>query len=179
MVGFFRSLRNVAILLLILSRCIPSLSFAQLKGDTLPPVQKIDHHKILDLVQQGHHKATLVNVWATWCEPCREEMPGIVRLRKDYRDQDVEVILVSADDVDKADTTVPRMLHKLGVDFPTYVDNDSTDEAFITGMNPDWSGALPATFFYDSEGKRVKMLVGGTSYSAFKKEISQILASEH
>lgn len=173
--NFVRLFRGRCIVLLTIGWFSSSVVIAQSGGDTLPAVQKIDHKKIIELVRQGRHKVTLVNIWATWCEPCRDEMPGLVRLRREYRDKDVDVILVSADDIEKADSTVPRMLHKLGVDFPTYIDNDSTDEAFITGMNPDWSGALPASFLYDRDGKFVEMMVGGKSYETFEKVIKKIL----
>ncbi len=147
--------------------------------DSLPPVQKIDHKGILDMVRTGDHRATLVNVWATWCIPCREEMPGIIRLRKQYREKGLNVILVSADDIGNADSTVPNVLRGFGVDFQTYIDNDSTDEEFIGGMNPDWSGALPTSFIYDKGGKLVNMMVGGKSYAAFEKEIRKLFIREH
>jgi thiol-disulfide isomerase/thioredoxin len=154
--------------------CIP-IACSRPEKNPLPAVEKIDHRNIIDMVQKDHHKATLVNVWATWCEPCRDEMPGLIRLRQKYSDSDLSVILVSADDIDKADSLVPRTLDTLGVDFQTYIDDDSTDEAFISGMNPAWSGALPASFLYDREGNLVDMMVGGKSYETFEKAILKIL----
>ncbi len=140
--------------------------------------QKIDHDAILEMVRDGHHKATLVNVWASWCEPCRKEMPGLVRLRHKYADQNVDVILVSTDDSATAATLVPRILDSIGVDFQTYVDCDSTDEEFITGLNPEWSGALPASFLYDRDGKLVDMMVGGKSYDTFEETVSKLVKGE-
>ena len=176
-VDYLRAKRHFLIIVAICTTI--AISCAPSDKKTPPTVQKIDHNKIIDMVHKGHHHVTLVNAWATWCEPCREEMPGLVRLRKEYGDKDVNIILVSTDDPATADTLVPRVLGKLGVDFPTYIDDDSTDESFITGMNPDWSGALPATFLYNNEGIMVKMLVGGTPYPTFEKEVLQVLASEH
>ncbi len=140
-----------------------------------PVIQKVDHRKILEMVNQNHGNVTLVNVWATWCDPCREEMPNLVKLRNNYRDRGVEVIIISADDIDKADSLVPSTLKKLGVDFQTYIDQDSTDDAFINGMDPQWSGALPTTFIYNSDGNLVKTMLGGKSYEIFEKEVIKLL----
>jgi thiol-disulfide isomerase/thioredoxin len=141
----------------------------------VPRIQKADHRKILEMVSQNHGNVTLVNVWATWCDPCREEMPNLVKLRNNYRDRGLEVIIVSADDIDKADSLVPATLKKLGVDFQTYIDQDSTDDAFINGMDPQWSGALPTSFLYGKDGKLVETMLGGKSYEAFEKEVTKLL----
>jgi len=141
----------------------------------VPVIQKVDHRKVLEMVSQNHGNVTLVNVWATWCDPCREEMPNIVKLRNNYRDRGLEVIVVSADDIEKVDSLVPATLKKLGVDFQTYIDQDSTDDAFISGMDPQWSGALPTSFLYDRDGKLVKTMLGGKSYQVFEKEVTKLL----
>lgn len=140
-----------------------------------PVVEKVDYRKILEMVGRNRGNVTLVNVWATWCDPCREEMPFLVKLRNNYRDRGLEVIIVSADDIDKADSLVPATLKKFGVDFQTYIDQDSTDEAFINGMDPQWSGALPTTFIYNKERHLVKTMLGGKSYEAFEKEVTKLL----
>ncbi|HLX12315.1 MAG TPA: TlpA disulfide reductase family protein, partial [Bacteroidota bacterium] len=53
---------------------------------SLPTVQKTNHQKLLELVRQNAGHVTLLNVWATWCDPCREEMPQLVKLRNAYAD---------------------------------------------------------------------------------------------
>ncbi len=140
-----------------------------------PSPRKIDQKAIKELVRDGEARATLVNVWATWCIPCREEMPGLLRLKSAYESKGLRLVLVSADGADTPDSVVQASLAKLGVEFPTYVDADSSDEQFINGMNPDWSGALPASFLYDSTGALVTMMVGGKPFETFERAIRPLL----
>ncbi len=102
-------------------------------------------------------------------------MPGLIRLRSAYSAKGFRLILVSADGDGTPDTAVQSSLARFGVDFLSYIDADSSDEQFINGMNPDWSGALPTSFLYDSTGKLVDMLVGGKSYETFEKAIRPLL----
>jgi hypothetical protein len=71
-------------------------------------------------------------------------------------------------------------LKKLGVDFPTYIMNDSTQEAFMYAMNPVWKGAfaLPTSYLYDAKGKLVDMLVGGKTYKRFVKAVVPLLKKQ-
>src|SRR5436309_4814249 len=94
-----------------------------------PPVIPATSKSVLHAVREPGAKVVLVNMWATWCGPCREEFPDIVKLAKKYRDQGLRVVFVSWD-VDEAVTR--RFLAQQGVDFPSYIKADSErDPAFI------------------------------------------------
>ena len=128
------------------------------------------------MIQQNKGGVTLVNVWATWCDPCKKEIPSLVKLRHEFDSTGFKLILVSADDIELAETNVPRTLRKLSVNFQTYIKQDTTDEAFMMGMNPDWSGALPTSFLYDKEGKLADMMVGERSYVKFKVAVKKLMS---
>ncbi len=117
----------------------------------------------------------LVNAWATWCKPCKEEIPDLLRLKAKYAERGFELVFISADDPDELDTSVRPTLQKLGVDFLTYINRDSSDEAFINGLNPKWNGALPASFLYDRKGNLSEMLVGGKKYKQFEEAVLKLL----
>jgi thiol-disulfide isomerase/thioredoxin len=154
------------------------LAFALLGGGgrTAAPVPKsLDARGLAALLARDSGKVVLVNAWASWCRPCREEMPGLLELRKRYAVEGFRLVLLSADDRDLAATDVRRALDSAGVDFETYITGDSTEEAFINGLSPDWGGALPATFLYDRAGKRVAMHVGARTVAQFEKEILPLL----
>ena len=146
-------------------------------SDTSSPreiaITPITGPKLLELVRASKARAVLVNVWATWCIPCREEFPEILRLRADYRSRGLEVILVSGD-FDDTLVEARKFLAEQGVDFATYVKSGG-DMEFINTLDPDWSGALPATFVFDPTGKRHHSLFGKGTYDAFEKSVLDVL----
>ena len=163
---------TTALLILIVSLWESSAYSKQRK---LPPVDTIDHSRLLKIVREDSGNVHLVNVWATWCDPCRKEIPTLLNLRKQFRNQGFTLIFVSADDLEITGSKVRPMLKNFGVDFLTYIMHDTTDEAFIAGMSPDWKGALPTSFLYDKQGKFVDMIVGERTYQQFSKAIVKLL----
>ncbi len=124
-------------------------------------------------VREPGAQVTLVNVWATWCGPCREEFPEIVRLERAWRDRGARVMFVSADFDDQL-PEVRAFLSKHGVTAPSWI-KTGDDMAFINAMAPRWSGALPATFIYDSRGKLVRFWEGKADYAKFESELRAAL----
>ncbi len=96
----------------------------------------------------------MLNIWATWCAPCRHEMPELQELHDKYAGQGFRVVGVSVDDRGSRETIV-EFLGEVGVDFPIYHD-------------PSWEIAekyglvgLPGTFLVDAEGRFVQRWTGG------------------
>jgi thiol-disulfide isomerase/thioredoxin len=106
-------------------------------------------------------RAVLVNVWATWCDPCREELPDLLRFYRDNRARGLRLIMISADDDDRRQevaTVLATAAAQAGLgasadDIRSFIKHDD-DMKFIEGIDPRWSGALPATFLYDGRGQR-------------------------
>ena len=128
---------------------------------------------ILQAVRDLDANVVLLNVWATWCRPCREEFPDILRLQREYQDEGLKVILVSGD-FDTEIREVIAFLAGQGVDFPSYIKAGS-DMDFINAINPEWSGALPATFIYDADGTMRHFWEGKVSYVKFEQSILEVL----
>jgi thiol-disulfide isomerase/thioredoxin len=139
---------------------------------TIRPVTVAQMHEI---VRQDSGKVVLLNVWATWCKWCKEEMPGILALRRTLGPKGLAVILLSADDIDDLQSDVIPAGRSLGITFPSYIMRDSTEEAFITGMNPAWNGALPTTFLYDRSGALVEMFVGERTEKELERKLIPLL----
>jgi thiol-disulfide isomerase/thioredoxin len=107
---------------------------------------------ILATVRAPGARAVLVNVWATWCDPCREELPAIARFYRQHRAQGLRLVLVSADD----EASGPEITHVLAAagmpgDTPSFIKHGD-DMKFIDGLDRRWSGALPASFLFDGGG---------------------------
>jgi thiol-disulfide isomerase/thioredoxin len=141
------------------------------KEKTIPPVEPIDEAGFQQLVQQRNGKILFLNIWATWCIPCREEFPDLVKLANTYHDSDVEIVGISADYPDEIDSKILPFLQKQQAGFKNYVRNFSDDEAFINSINPKWSGALPITVIYDREGKQQDFHLGEADFATFQKMI--------
>ncbi len=120
-------------------------------------------------------RAVLMNVWATWCAPCREEFPDLLRVHRELRARGVRLVLVSADFPDMEHET-RSFLARHGVDFPTFI-KTGDDAAFIDGLERSWSGALPATFVYDGSGALRHFQVGRTTYAELRKKLLEVLGA--
>src|SRR6476646_352347 len=118
-------------------------------------------------------QAVRVNVWASWCEPCREEMPDLVRFYRDHRAQGLRVVLISADDDDQR-AEVARILGALGFDGPAFIKRGN-DMSFIDALDPKWKGALPATFLFDGHGVRKRSWLGAVTYDDLRTRVSGLL----
>jgi thiol-disulfide isomerase/thioredoxin len=115
----------------------------------------------------------LVNVWATWCEPCREEMPDLVRFYRDNRGQGLRLVLISADD-DEQRAEVARVLTALSFDGPAFIKRGN-DMTFIDALDPRWKGALPATFLFDGHGVKKTSWLGSVTYDELRARVSGLL----
>ena len=129
--------------------------------------------QIAALIARPGARATMVNVWATWCAPCREEFPGLLRVARAHQREGARLILISADFGNQL-SAARAFLTAEGVTDSTYI-KDGGDMEFINAMYPKWSGALPATFIYDRNGHLVSFWEGKLDSSRFELSLSQVL----
>jgi thiol-disulfide isomerase/thioredoxin len=99
-------------------------------------------------------KAVVLNFWATWCAPCKAELPMLVETEKQYKDRGLVFIAASLDD-DKTKHLVPNFVTQHGIDFAVWV-GASPDDLDKLGMGD----AVPATAFIDSEGHVFARVLG-------------------
>ena len=104
-------------------------------------------------------RAVLVNLWATWCDSCRDELPAILQFARAHRADGVRVILVSADDEDQRDQVAAFLTRAGATDVQAFIKHGD-DNAFINGLDPKWTGALPASILYDSHGAKKRFWPG-------------------
>ncbi|MCG6912891.1 TlpA family protein disulfide reductase [bacterium BMS3Abin03] len=137
-------------------------------------VESIGIKKLNSLIKNRNGKYLLLNIWATWCIPCREEFPALNKLHERYNDQ-IEFIGLSVDYPDEVESKIKPFLDSLNIKFNNYVNAENDQDKFITNLEPGWSGTVPATFIYDTSGKRVKYFTGGKTFEEFEKEISELI----
>jgi thiol-disulfide isomerase/thioredoxin len=97
----------------------------------------------------------LVNVWSTWCDPCLEEMPGLIELGRSYRPRGVQLVLISVDARTERDNAL-RVLRQNRAPEPAFW-KSGPDDPFIEALHPEWSGALPVTLLLDRD-RRVRRM---------------------
>lgn len=135
-------------------------------------VETIDKTKLAKLIKERNGKILFLNLWATWCVPCREEFPSIVKLASEIKD--VEFVGISVDFPDEVNSKIIPFLKSNKANFINYVNRFSGDEELIDALDKKWNGALPATFIFDVKGNKKVFLSGSKSYDEFKKEIEII-----
>ena len=137
----------------------------------------IDEFSIGKLLNEMKGKVVLLNVWATWCGPCVREFPHLVKLQRDYHEKGLEVLFISIDDPNIAETRVKPFLKKQKVFSPAYIKKASDDRRFFIAVGKGFGNAIPTTFVYDRQGKQVQALVGARDYETFENVIKPLLVS--
>jgi peroxiredoxin len=112
-------------------------------------------------------KVVLLNFWATWCGPCKIEIPWFMDFQKTYKDRDFAVIGVSLDE-DGWDSVKPYIEdHKMN--YRVVLGNDQISQLFGS------IDSLPTTLVIDREGRIASMHIGLVAKNAYQKEIEQLL----
>jgi thiol-disulfide isomerase/thioredoxin len=129
--------------------------------------------RLRELAARPGAKATVLNVWATWCLPCREEFPSLLAAAR--RHPDVRLLLVSADFEDQL-PLARVFLAEHGVTDTTFYKSEA-DQAFIDGIDSTWTGALPATVVFDARGRAVAFWEGAADSARFEDMLAKALDS--
>ncbi|MEX2303079.1 MAG: TlpA disulfide reductase family protein [Bryobacterales bacterium] len=113
-------------------------------------------------------KVVLLNFWATWCGPCKIEMPWFVEFQRKYKDQGFSVVAISLDE--EGWDVVRPFTEELKLNFPVLLGDDELAERFPNGIQ-----ALPTTFIIDKEGRIFSEHMGLVSMSDYEDEIKKLL----
>src|SRR5215204_6992793 len=136
-------------------------------------VSAIDTEALKGLLTQQRQLPLLVNFWATFCDPCRDEFPDLVKIDKDYRPHALEFVTVSLDDMTDIKTEVPKFLDSMKARMPAYLLNANDPEPAINLVDPRWQGDLPATFLYNEKGEVVYKRIGRVNTAELRQAIEK------
>jgi thiol-disulfide isomerase/thioredoxin len=115
-------------------------------------LQTIDAAGLRDRALAAHGRATVVNVWASWCGSCRDEIPMLLKLREAFLAEGVDFLFVSADEPESWPQAV-KLMREWGGSLPVLAVAGSMTP-FKRALHPSWQGAIPATFLFDATFKR-------------------------
>ena len=115
-------------------------------------------------------KAVLLNFWATWCGPCKIEMPWFVDLQKEYGSQGLQIVGVAMDDASKED--IAKFAKDMGVNYPVLIGKEAVGDAY--GGVP----ALPETFLIARDGKIMDKIIGLRGKAEIEDAIKKALKTQ-
>lgn len=146
-----------------------------LEPETVEPLDAGSFARVLE-----HHRGqvVVVNLWATWCIPCVQELPELNELQKRYADRGLQVLAVSVDSIEDLDSLVRPFFAKRAPDLVSYIHTEKDTFAFVEPLDAEWLGALPTSFFIDRQGKIQKSAEGRLKYQTFEKIVLELLAED-
>lgn len=122
----------------------------------------------------GDSKLTMVNVWATYCNPCLKEMPELGELAKEYEPDQFQLIGIISDVQegagDEALEYALGLIEQTGADYPHLLLNESIYRGLLTEVS-----AVPTTFFVNENGEVLDVVVGAMKKSAWEEKINTLL----
>jgi thiol-disulfide isomerase/thioredoxin len=142
-----------------------------LAAEPLPKINETGYPKML-AAQKG--KVVLVDFWATWCVPCRKELPELAKLEAKLKAKGLVLVPISADEPEN-EAAAREFLAKAGVKTQGYLKAPKDDDAFIRAIDAKWGGELPAIVLYDKTGKKAQIWKGETSVAAIEAAVAKLL----
>jgi thiol-disulfide isomerase/thioredoxin len=139
--------------------------------------QEIKVVKITDLEKIIVESKTplIINMWATWCIPCIEELPYFQEEAKKHDKDSVQLLLVSLDFKETFPEGITRFMNKRNITAPVVWLDETNADYFCPKIDAKWSGAIPATLFINNKTGYRNFIEEQISHERLKKEIKAIL----
>ena len=148
---------------------IPAPSANKMIGQMRPSFEIADLEGQLRNISEWDGQVLLINFWASWCPPCKKEMPAFIELQEQYAEQGFKVIGIALDDLQ----SVQDFADTIGVNYPLLIaEYDGIDLSRSYGNHV---GALPFSAFVDRQGKIVSTHMGELSKTQVEETIKPLL----
>jgi thiol-disulfide isomerase/thioredoxin len=134
--------------------------------------QPIAVDSIAQSLEQMKGKVVVLDLWATWCGPCRMEIPSFIKLQEKYKAQGLEIVGVSLDPITRGGNAelVRRFMQENNINYTIWVVNNPT-----ALMKYPAGQGIPTTYVIDRNGRTVKQYVGVQPESVFESDIKSLL----
>ncbi|PKV64932.1 AhpC/TSA family protein [Polaribacter sp. Hel1_33_78] len=136
-------------------------------------VKTYTYSELKPLLEKNDGKTYIVNFWATWCAPCVKELPYFEKIKKEYDDKNVEVLLVSLDFPKQVEKKLIPFINKRKLNSKVVLLDDINEDVWIKAIDENWSGAIPATLIYN-KNKR-KFYEHSFDYETLEKELQTFI----
>jgi thiol-disulfide isomerase/thioredoxin len=175
---FLTSVKAVVLAALIFT--LVSVAGSQTPAKRMPPPQaavkvtQIDEIAFKKLMDPAG-KPLLINFWATWCDPCREEFPELVEIDKEFKGK-IDFITISLDDPADINTTVPKFLTSMKAEMPAYLLKTADESGVISSISKSWAGGMPFTALYNTKGELAYFREGKVVMATLREELNKLIA---
>ena len=124
---------------------------AELSTPDQDTLEIFDYNGLKPLLNKADDKTYVVNFWATWCAPCIKELPYFEQLNQNYKDQNVEMLLVSLDFPHLYDKKLKPYIKENNLKARVVAFDDTDQNMWIPAISEKWTGAIPATLIYNKD----------------------------
>lgn len=151
--------KRIVFLLLL---CTPVFLFGQGVG-------LVTYDELETRLVEKNDTTYIINFWATWCAPCRKEIPYFDQLQEKYSSKNVKVLLVSLDFRSQLESGVIPFVKEKGVRSEVLLLDEPDQASVINRVSPEWSGALPATLIVNSTSGRREFHEGSFNFNELEE----------
>ena len=158
------------------AKVVNEVSENEMKNDSSSEVFELevyDYSGFETFFNKKDNKVYVINFWATWCAPCVKELPYFEKLNLEYKNKNVEVILVSLDFPHLYDKKLKPFIKEKKLNSKVIVLNDPDMNTWIPKVDENWSGSIPATVIYKNETR--KFFEQSFTYEELEKEVKPLL----
>lgn len=178
-------LNVLIVVILLMTGCKKINNTAEVFNETVEEVVKkkinvsdveleiYDYTGFSTFLNKKDDKVYVINFWATWCAPCVKELPYFEKLNTEYKNKNVEVILVSLDFPHLYEKKLKPFIKEKNLTSKVIVLDDVDMNAWIPKVDESWSGSIPATVIYKNDKKQ--FYEQSFNYEELEKEIKQFL----
>lgn len=132
----------------------------------VPEVGEVTSETLLQEVKKLGAKVVIVNFWATWCEPCKEEIPALLELGKNYAEKGVRILFVSLDEPEDKDDVLQFVNEYPGM---INLRKSSPGAKILKTLFEPWMGVIPVTLYFSGSGELIEAVEGVRNYQDFEK----------
>jgi thiol-disulfide isomerase/thioredoxin len=134
-------------------------------------VQTSSFEKLKQRISAQNDTTYIIHFFASWCAPCLKEIPELNAFSEEYKEAPVKVVFVSLDLVSTCQETLPKLIEKYAITQEVVVLDEGNSSRWIDEVNPQWSGAIPATLVVNTTKKHTKFRADTIT----KKELIQLM----
>lgn len=139
------------------------------EDEIVSSVKTYNYNDLKSFLEKKDDKIYVINFWATWCAPCVKELPYFERIKQEYADKNVEVLLVSLDFPKQVDKKLIPFINKNKIQSEVVLLDDINEDVWIKAIDESWSGAIPATIIYNKNNR--KFYEKSFDYETLKTEL--------